>query len=339
MRADRRSLEPLFIVGQYKCGTSWLLRILSAHPQAVGASELDIIRATYLIEGPQARMRPVPDLTQRFIDGWSEWRKDDKSSWRGPEIRAALERGDHVPRSSSDLSRPRTCDRIPPAALRTFYRRLNEAQRPAEAMDAFLEAASSDAGDASLVVLKAADQIAVFDLLQTWQPRARKVVITRDGRDASISALHFRQLMRDLNAPFRDAAEPDYWQLLRSWAQRAEMVQERAMAGQLRVIRYEDLTRDLAGTLGPFLEWLGLDHSREVMERIDGQTSFEALTGRARGTEARAPRRKGAVGEWLQTLSAADKEQAWDIAGRQLAAFGYTRDGEELGCQKSTENG
>ena len=37
--------EPLFIVGMYKSGTSWLLRILDQHPSLHGVKEIDLISA------------------------------------------------------------------------------------------------------------------------------------------------------------------------------------------------------------------------------------------------------------------------------------------------------
>ena len=35
---------PVHIVGLYKCGTTWLLRILAAHPQVVAWREFDPVR-------------------------------------------------------------------------------------------------------------------------------------------------------------------------------------------------------------------------------------------------------------------------------------------------------
>ena len=40
-----RQLQPVFIIGQAKCGTTWLLRILSAHPHVIGVAEIDVINA------------------------------------------------------------------------------------------------------------------------------------------------------------------------------------------------------------------------------------------------------------------------------------------------------
>src|SRR5207247_10788623 len=70
---------------------------------------------------------------------------------------------------------------------------------------------------------------------------------------------------------------------------------------------------------------------KPLLESIQAKTSFEALTGRARGTEAKAVMRKGAVGEWREALLPDEQERAWRLAGDQLRAFGYTRHGTRRG--------
>ncbi|MDP5053110.1 MAG: sulfotransferase [Congregibacter sp.] len=47
----------IHVVGMYKCGTSWLLHMLAAHPQVVGWREFDAIRAAY---APDRSMRSLP---------------------------------------------------------------------------------------------------------------------------------------------------------------------------------------------------------------------------------------------------------------------------------------
>ena len=193
-------------------------------------------------------------------------------------------------------------------------------------MDASIEATSWAAEGRSHLVLKAADQIAVFDSLGKYQPDAPKLAITRDGRDAAISGLHYRRLMAKEGAPWF-GGEAGFLELLRMWAERAAMLATRAAAGELFLVRYEDLSADFAGTLGPLLEWLGLESSPEVMEAINARTSFEARTGRARGSEGTGVIRKGAVAEWREALTEEEKAKSWQVAGEHLAALGYSEEG------------
>jgi hypothetical protein len=222
--------------------------------------------------------------------------------------------------------RPRTLMHLPSEVITTLYHRIKEADCPEDAMDAFLEAVSTGTEGMSRVALKAADQIEVFPLLKIWQPKAEKIAIIRDGRDAALSAFHYTKLMREMDAPYRDR-EKHYWDLLGAWANRAHMSVELARRGELSLIRYEDLTHDFVGTLKALLTWLRLERSDSTLEAINAQTSFEAITGRPRGTQSKHLLRKGAVGEWIDALSAKDKTKAWGLAGEQLGALGYTQDG------------
>jgi SAM-dependent methyltransferase len=328
-------LEPIFIVGQYKCGTTWLLDILSAHPQVLGVAEIDVVRAACDFaqmsdfDMTSARLAPENDRLHRFFDGsgWCAYYETSEARWVDRDVVARFDRGETIPTVPGDRSRPQMFMNLPSEAATTLYQRIKGANCPEDAMDAFLQAVCTHSEGLSHVVLKAADQVAVFDTLQAWQPEAKKIVIMRDGRDATISAIHYQKLMTEVDAPHRDLSPRDYWGQLQPWANRAQIIAQRARQGDLRVIRYEDLTYDFAGTLKPLLAWLGLDDSTSVVEAIQAQTSFEAITGRPRGKEAKHIVRKGAVGEWIGVLSKEDNAKAWEIAGEQLTAFGYTPDG------------
>ena len=62
---------PIFIVGLYKCGTSWLLSCLHAHPQVRALREFDLVRA---IQGGEGRLRLASreERMARFF-GSSAW--------------------------------------------------------------------------------------------------------------------------------------------------------------------------------------------------------------------------------------------------------------------------
>lgn len=320
-------LQPVFIVGQYKCGTTWLLRILTTHPDVIGVTEIDIVHASCDMKDGAVALAPSAERLDRFFDKamWCNLRTS--SGWEYADVIARFERGEAIPTRPWDRSHPRKFMHLSAETARALYEQIKAAMRPEQAMDAFLEAVCTDARQESHVVLKAADQISRFHILQAWQPTAKKIVIMRDGRDASISASHFQELMREAKPTRGSPPVTDYWKLLRMWADRADKTIAAAGAGQLYVLRYEDLTNEFVGTVRLLLRWLGLAESESLIKTIQEQTSFEALTGRARGTEAKSIFRKGAVGEWREVLSADEQERAWRVAHEQLRAFGYTREG------------
>jgi hypothetical protein len=320
---------PVFIVGQYKCGTSWLLRILSAHPQVIGIREIDIVKAACHIDGPTVRLRSVEDRLHHFFDrsGWCAI--SSPTGWDNMDVIARFKQGKEFKRTLPDPAKPQRFINLSSSTVHTLYHRLKTAIHPEEAMDAFLEAVCDDWQNMSYVVLKAADQLRVFKALQTWQPHAKKIVITRDGRDAAISAVHFRKLMRELQPPwFKENPVRDYWGWFKGWMGQADMATDYARQNELKVIRYEDLTYDFSSTLKSLLAWLKLENSDGMIEDINARTSFRAMTGRPRGTEAKHVMRKGVINEWLEVLNSDEKAKAWNLGWKQLSTFGYTQDGE-----------
>jgi hypothetical protein len=361
--------EPVFICGLYKCGTSWLLAALSAHPDVTGLAEVDIIRAacdvdrssSSMFRGRSPALAPVAVRMGRFF-GRCAWcrlpveavEQLERGDYRLPEAlggRTEQSFGSIEPRVAVSLlhylragadtlpldfegtpTRPRKPNRrqsfyqLSPSSATELFERIRSAGTVDDALEAMVEV-NAAAGGTSRLVFKGADQVAVFETLQRWRPRARKIAIVRDGRDAAISALHYRALMKAQSAPWY-GGESGYGELVSSWANRAGMAVDLARAGRIYLLRYEDLTVDFAGTLRQLLAWMEIDRSDAVIDAIEQASSFEAATGRRRGEEARHLMRKGAIREWVDALDDRAKDDAWQTAGSQLAALGYTRHGE-----------
>jgi hypothetical protein len=326
-RMTTRQLQPVFIIGQYKCGTTWLLRILSAHPHVIGVAEIDVVKAACDFKWGTAVFAPTAERLSRFFDKSMWCNAYNESAWAYTDVVARFERGETIPTRPWQRSEPRKFMHLSSQVARGLYEKIVAATEPEEAMEAFLEAVCSDAQEETHVVLKAADQISRLATLNGWQPTAKKILIIRDGRDAAVSAGHFRERMRAIKPTRGSPRVADYWKLLRIWANQADKAIAAAGRHQIYLLRYEDLSENFVATMQPLLHWLGLAESKPFLESIEARTSFEALTGRARGTEAKAVMRKGAVGEWREVLLPDEQESAWRMAGDQLRAFGYTHDG------------
>jgi hypothetical protein len=326
-RMSTPQLQPVFIVGQYKCGTTWLLRILSAHPNVIGVGEIDVVSATCNIKSGMAVLAPPADRLSRFFDKSMWCNAYTGNGWDYTNVVARFERGEPIPTQPWKRSEPRQFMHLSTDAARALYEKVSAATRPDEAMNSFVEAVSADAGEETHVVLKSADQISRLAVLQAWQPTAKKIAIVRDGRDAAISAAHFQDWMREANPTRGAPAVADYWELVHTWADQADKAIAAAVRGLIYLLRYEDLSNDFAATVRPLFQWLGLPESKQLLEDIQAKTSFEALTGRRRGIEGKGVMRKGAVGEWCEVLRPEEQERAWRMAGDQLRAFGYARDG------------
>lgn len=310
------ALEPVFIVGQYKCGTSWLLSALSAHPDVIGVGEIDVVRAACDIRDGSPELAPERERLERFFG---------RTAWCSANTVDALEQGLAEPPRRSDLSRPQVFRDLEPRVALELYRQIKSASHPWQATEAFLEAVGAAAQHQTHLVLKGADQIKLFAVLRSWRPEAKKVVITRDGRDAAISAIHYRKLVE--NAPWFGGHQ-SYELLLTGWRSRARWIIEEARQGSLHLLRYEDLTLDFETTFTSLLDWLGLDGAPALVGTINRTTRFEVKTGRPRGSDGTGILRKGAIREWLETLGEEEKAAAWELAGAELTALGYGKDGE-----------
>ncbi|MFT6275528.1 MAG: hypothetical protein ACJAZ0_001627 [Halioglobus sp.] len=177
------------------------------------------------------------------------------------------------------------------------------------------------------LVLKAADQVMALHQLQQYSPHSRKLAIIRDGRDAAISAMHYRQLMSKRDAPW--ALKPRaYFAQLGDWAIRARELAKWADKGDITIVRYEDLHRNFLSVVGTLFDSINLPCSTETLTDIKQATHFSAASGgRAPGQTAQHIARKGTTGEWTTTLNRGDTARAWKIAGAELSRFGYTKSG------------
>lgn len=360
------SADPIFIVGLYKNGTSWLLSALAAHPQFAALRELDVLRSVAGRRGSRL-LPPRKRLANVFgRSAFCALRAEQLQRARplyvlAPEAAVAGiaqllvdEGGKAGPWVSQ--GKPLGFRNFAPELLAQAFAALRDAGTPVEAMEGFLAALAPGLPPGRRLVLKGADQILCLDALKHWHPEARAIAIVRDGRDAAVSAFHYRELMRTRRmawhhshlsfvkplALLRDAGiqgvtalrrltghGPD-WRLGRSmhvWADRVRRVLAAAERGELYVMRYEDLLADFGLHFTRLLSWLGAEASPGTVAAVARASSFEAVSGRPAGVAGQDVMRKGIAGEWRENLNARDQALAWRIAGAELAAMGYGRDG------------
>jgi hypothetical protein len=144
------SADPVFIVGLYKNGTSWLLSALAAHPEFAALRELDVLRS---VAGRSGRRLLPPHERLANVFGRSAFcalRAEQLQSARPfydlppEEAVAGLARllapdggkGGHWP----SQGRPLGFQNFAPELLARGFAALRDATTSAEAMDGFLAA-------------------------------------------------------------------------------------------------------------------------------------------------------------------------------------------------------
>jgi hypothetical protein len=152
----------------------------------------------------------------------------------------------------------------------------------------------------------------VDHLLRVW-PRARFVVLVRDGRDVALS------LRRMPFGPNNAWAAAQWWARGIRAGERAQLEHP----GAVLTVRYEDLAGDPEREVPRICEFLALSYAPEMLalERADRSkivpeqaswfpTIFDGIS-------------TGAVGRWRHEMSQRDQRLFAALAGPELARLGY----------------
>ncbi|MDQ3639320.1 MAG: sulfotransferase [Actinomycetota bacterium] len=305
-----------FVLGQQKSGTTWLMRMLDAHPEILCRGEGRFF-GDWRQKGLKRRdtSRPPSSLHHALLDAeylrlWVE-----RSVWsREGDTRAHL---DNITRLSVDY--------FLKARLHRSGKRL--------------------VGDKSpLLTLETMAEVGEI------YPEARVIHIIRDGRDAAVSAAHHSWNFGNLEKKPELAARRDAYlqspsetkesifapgqlkKLASDWNGRVGHAVEdgsRLLGGNYAEVRYEDLVEHPEREMRRLLLFLGAGADESSVERCVEAASFEKLTkGRERGQEDPSSFfRKGVVGDWKNVFSDHDKSIFKEEAGELLIRLGYEKDG------------
>lgn len=142
-------------------------------------------------------------------------------------------------------------------------------------------------------------------------PRARFVHVIRDGRDAICSLRRHNRPPDDLR-PVAACA--------RRWAQDVGAGLAWREHPNYREVRYEDLVRDLEGTLRELLESLGESFSPEMLEYHRKQSSVSS------DPNFKKPIFGSSVERWRRDLTAAELQEVRRLCGPLLIELGYAQD-------------
>jgi hypothetical protein len=176
--------------------------------------------------------------------------------------------------------------------------------------------------DGDLVpALDALDETLVLKTHRLADPdnRSPAIYLTRDGRDAVVSYVHYTQgrgqaAYKDLD--FDAALEKIITNSTRNgtWSENVRSWTERP--GPTAVVRFERLIEDPSAAVAEALESLEID----APSREGGLPSFEEL-------QKRDPVmfRRGKSGTWREEMPSALEELFWEHHGAQMEALGYER--------------
>jgi hypothetical protein len=291
-----------FVVGNQKSGTTWLMRMLDAHPEILCKGEGRFFGGSWrqksLKQGD--RMRPASSLYNAVLDAeylrlWIE-----RSVWS---------RNDSADEHLDNLTR---------MAIDYFLG------------GELLKSGKRVVGDKSpLLTPETIREISAI------YPEAKVIHIIRDGRDVAVSAAHHarnfgRARKRSEPSETEESVFPEgqLEKLAAEWASRVGKTVEdgpELLGKNYTEVRYEDLLHMPEAEVQRLLAFLAVDSDENSVTRCIDVASFEKLSkGRKRGEEDPSSFfRKGVAGDWKHVFTHGEREIFDNEAGELLVTLGY----------------
>lgn len=274
----------LFACGAPKSGTTWLQRLLDAHPQIQCSGEGHFIEKfsvplAKLLQDYAGQMNLVKERVYQGEDYYPPVTQDDldrivrgfildrlMSRKPGPEIRWI---GDKTPRYALNLT----------SLLRLFPQ-------------ARFISITRDPRDVTMSRMQHARRAGLSQRVE--EGSAERIQFVRDSGTAWL------EIVTRVSA--FGAANP----------------------GILHSVRYEEMLADPAGEARKIFRFLGVRHDDALIGRISGVTSFEAMSGRKPGEEHPTSfLRKGVAGDWIGRLEPEALAVLHETCGEVMRAHGY----------------
>ena len=287
-----------FVVGNQKSGTTWLMRMLDAHPEILCKGEGRFFGGSWRQKSLKQRdtKRPASSLRYAILDAeylrlWIErsvWSRNDGT-------------GEHL-------------DNLTRMAIDYFLG------------GELLKSGKRIVGDKSPLLTP--DTIREISAIY---PEAKVIHIIRDGRDVAVSAAHHaRNFGKGRKHEAEGSAFPDgqLEKLAAEWASRVGKTAEdgpELLGENYTEVRYEDLLREPGAEIQRLLTFLAVDSTEKTTTRCIEAASFERLSkGRKRGEEDPSSFfRKGVAGDWKLVFTPGEREIFDREAGDLLARLGY----------------
>lgn len=181
--------------------------------------------------------------------------------------------------------------------------------------DRILEKVQAAKPDARIVMDKTPDHIHHLPEIREFYPGAKFLMVVRDPRAVVAS-------WRAAGTSWAAWARQPTSYIVQQWVEgNRDARQSVAAAGDGMIVRYEDMLADPVAGLTAILGWLGLQRDPETVARYVEACTPENM--RARMTDAFVWKAKADT--WRETLSHSDVAVIEDIAGKEMAAFGYDK--------------
>lgn len=321
LRAE--STPIFFVVGYQKSGTTWLMKMLDAHPEVICRGEGRPFGRNFRREHLKQRKMSYPPTSLYNAIAGSE------------DLRYWVERSVWTRDGNADEQ----LATLTGLAIEHFL--TQHLSKPGEGL----------VGDKTVLL-----SAQIVREMSKICPEAKVIHIIRDGRDVAISETHHgwnqaedrggTHRIKPEQLAKREAYRKDPQALLETatgifpegylgrsaerWSTRVGNAVKDGPAlfgANYAEVKYEDLLEDTPGELERLLKFLGAAAGDPVVKRCVDAASFERLSGgRKRGQEAPSFFRKGVAGDWRDVFTEQNRRDFKAAAGELLIELGYEED-------------
>lgn len=303
-----------FIVGHRKSGSTWLLNLMSLHPDIRGLMETNLFHIGWSEPDPVRRTARLFSQTPWSEGGTKALLKHHLLNLAAPVLKrtkpALALRKEERPSTLPDLGL------LEQAALRRDLRRT---QPPEEYVHRFFHFLKDRLQPRRYLLEKSPRNVNRVERIREIFPKSKLIVIYRDGRDVVTSDKFFT---RDYGGkPF------DFADATRAWRQDMESQLKHTEQHAVFACAYEKLLGDGATVARELFQFLDLPHDDRLIRDLLERSSFRFYAGRESGQEDRKRfYRKGIAGDWKNHFEDGEKRVFKEIAGDMLVKLGYETD-------------
>jgi glycosyltransferase involved in cell wall biosynthesis len=309
---------PFLVTGRARSGTSWLMRILDAHPEILCRGEGRFYGARYRVGDSNVRSLHGALLASKPLRDWAE-----NSAWtRGRDFRQEIGEMTAI-----------LADHILARELARSGKRLVGDKTPLTTPTMLREVAKLRPGAKVAHIIRDGRDVAVSSVHHLWNGDLREGGFHRLSPEEIRLRQEYREDPEGFLASDRSIfAEGVLAGTARDWArlvQGAMRDGRRELGSDYLELRYEGLLENGPEEVARLLEFFGADDQAKTVSRCLGRARFERSSGgRPAGVEdSSSPTRLGRAGDWRRVFTRKDKREFKEAAGNLLVELGYERNG------------
>lgn len=310
----RRGHGHAFIVGHRKSGSTWLLNMMSLHPDIRGLMETNLFHLGWTEPDPERRTERLYSQTP-----WSEGGTNKLLHHYLQRMAAPFLKSRKPALALKKEERPATLPDLGFRDQRSLRRSLCQIESPEDYVRLFFEFQSQRLHPSGYLLEKSPRNVHNVDRIQELFPGSKMILIYRDGRDVVVSDQFFTRDHQGKNFSFAEAVS--------SWKQDMEAHLRCAEKYPIFSCGYERMLAEGPAVARELFQYLDLDHGDRLIEDLIERSSFRFYAGRDRGNEDRKRfYRKGVAGDWKNHFTEEDKQVFKEVAGDMLIRLGYEKD-------------